>query len=60
MTLIKQIEEAAPLNWRKVAELTSKPDFIQYGVTEEQVRWVAKILDLSYVFEKKPLTDDWI
>tara|TARA_R110000772_G_scaffold66361_1_gene147827 strand:- start:23988 stop:24170 length:183 start_codon:yes stop_codon:yes gene_type:complete len=56
MTIVEKIQAAAPLNADKVAALAKEPDFIENGVSVLKIMWTAKMLNLTYVRKRKPLT----
>jgi hypothetical protein len=56
MTIVDKIQAAAPLNANKVAALAKDPDFIEHGISVLKIMWTAKMLNLTYVRERKPLT----
>jgi len=56
MTIVDKIKAAEPLNAEKVAALAKDPDFIQNGVSVLKIMWTAKMLNLTYVRKRKPLT----
>jgi hypothetical protein len=58
MNVVDIIRKAAPLNAEKVAALAARDDFRQNRITVLKIMWVAKMLNLSYVRTKKPLTFD--
>jgi len=58
MNVVDIIRKAAPLNAKKVAALAARDDFRQNGITVLKIMWVAKMLNLSYVRTKKPLSFD--
>ena len=56
MNVVDIIRNAAPLDAGKVAALAKRPEFVEQDITVMKIMWTAKLLNLTYVGKRKPLT----
>lgn len=55
-TPVDQIIAAVPLDAGKVAALAKRPEFVEHDISVLKIMWTAKLLNLTYVGKRKPLT----